>query len=94
MVVEKDPKFSQKGGTYSGRNTVSYADKITPETLRKIIELYPSKPNREVAETVGLSQTQLNTLAMSMRRNGVKLKKTGKPRLDDLVKEALKNLKK
>lgn len=48
---------------------------ITPELLAGIIRLYPGHTNREICEKLGITESQRATLILTMRRQGVTLKR-------------------
>lgn len=86
--------MGSKAKSYRIKNVVSYHDKITPETLSKIIAMWPDNENMVIAKEVGLTESQLIVLAVAIRKNGIELFKKKRVNLVDLVAEALKKLEK
>lgn len=83
------PNFSKRP-SYTRNKEVE----ITEEMINKIIELYPTHSNLEIANAIKMSETQFNYTAFVLRKKGVPLIKTRKRNsLESKIEDVLSRMK-
>lgn len=70
---ERKKKFNKENPKFKNRKDIRIDIKITKKILDTIEKMYPNHFNTEIAEKIGLTETQTNYVAQIMRRSGIKL---------------------
>lgn len=65
---------------------------ISPEMIKKVIELYPDTDNQLISEMIGVTYGQLNKIITRLRAKGSTLKKIKKATFDSRFDEAFSKL--
>ena len=72
---DKEKSLEQFHREYPEDTTKSERLIITPELLKTVMERYPDEPNLDIADSLGITYSQLTSILDLLRKKGISLLK-------------------